>query len=50
MTGEAMLDPLIVSRAVHFASSLVVGGVAIFSAFIVQSVRATSFRRDAKSS
>src|ERR1700730_3171325 len=38
-----MLDPLIASRAVHFASSLVVGGVAIFSAFIVQSVRPKSF-------
>jgi putative copper resistance protein D len=37
-----MLDPLIVSRAVHFASSLVVGGAAIFSAFIVQSDRAES--------
>ena len=37
-----MLDPLIVSRAVHFASSLVVGGTAIFSAFIVQSDRAES--------
>ena len=43
MTGEAVLDPLIVSRAVHFASSLVVGGTAVFSAFIVQSDRATSF-------
>ena len=36
------VDPLIVSRAVHFASSLVVGGTAIFSAFIVQSDRAES--------
>jgi copper resistance protein D len=44
MTGEAMFDPFIASRAVHFASSLVVGGVAIFSAFIAQSVRATSFQ------
>ena len=33
------VDPLIVSRAIHFASSLVVGGTAIFSAFIVQSDR-----------
>jgi putative copper resistance protein D len=38
-----MFDPLVVSRAVHFASSLVVAGVAIFSAFIAQSVRATPF-------
>jgi putative copper resistance protein D len=37
-----MLDPLIASRAVHFASSLVVAGVAIFSAFVVQSVHLTS--------
>src|SRR6187200_2976140 len=36
------VDPLIVSRSVHFASSLVVGGTAIFSAFIVQSDRAGS--------
>jgi copper resistance protein D len=43
MTDEAMFDPLIASRAVHFASSLVVGGVAIFSAFVVQSVRPASF-------
>lgn len=39
-----MLDPLVVSRAVHFASSLVVAGTAIFSAFIAQSVRATPFQ------
>ncbi len=39
-----MFDPLVVSRAVHFASSLVVAGVAIFSAFIAQSVRATPFQ------
>jgi putative copper resistance protein D len=38
-----VLDPLIASRAVHFASSLVVGGSAIFSAFIVQSINTTSF-------
>ena len=38
-----MVDPLIASRAVHFASSLVVGGVAIFSAFIDQSVSPTPF-------
>ena len=38
-----MFDPLVVSRAVHFASSLVVEGVAIFSAFIAQSVRAAPF-------
>src|SRR6516162_7369457 len=37
-----MLDPLIASRAVHFASSLVVAGIAIFSAFVAQSVRLTS--------
>ena len=49
MTGRAVLDPLIVSRAVHFASSLVVGGVAIFSAFIVQSVR-HALQRGGKSS
>jgi hypothetical protein len=30
--GEAMFDPLVVSRAVHFASSPCRGGVAIFSA------------------
>jgi putative copper resistance protein D len=41
-----MLDPLIVSRAIHFASSLVVGGTAYFSAFIVQSDRiASSLKR-----
>ena len=38
-----MLDPLIASRAVHFASSLVVGGTAIFSAFIAEPIRTTSF-------
>jgi copper resistance protein D len=38
-----MLDPLVASRAVHFASSLVVAGIAIFSAFIAQSVPPTSF-------
>ena len=38
-----MFDPFIASRAVHFASSLVVGGVAIFSALIVQSINKTSF-------
>jgi len=37
-----MLDPLIASRAVHFASSLVVAGIAIFSTFVAQSVRLTS--------
>src|SRR6478752_6110376 len=37
-----MFDPLVVSRAVHFASSLVVAGVAIFSAFMAQSVRPTT--------
>jgi copper resistance protein D len=37
-----MLDPLIASRAVHFASSLVVAGVAIFSAFVAQPVPPTS--------
>lgn len=36
------IDPLTVSRAIHFASSLVVGGTAVFSAFIVQSDRVTS--------
>jgi putative copper resistance protein D len=40
-----MLDPLIASRAVHFASSLVVGGVAIFSSIIDQSVRTTPFQQ-----
>ena len=34
-----MLDPLIASRAVHFASSLVLGGTALYSAFIVQSTQ-----------
>jgi putative copper resistance protein D len=43
MTGQPVLDPLIASRAVHFASSLVVGGVAIFSAFIAQPIRGVSF-------
>jgi putative copper resistance protein D len=38
-----MLDPLIVSRAIHFASTLVVGGTAMFSAFIVQSDRGAPF-------
>ena len=38
-----MFDPFITSRAVHFASSLVVGGVAIFSALIVGSINTTSF-------
>jgi putative copper resistance protein D len=37
-----MLDPLIASRVVHFASSLVVGGAALFSAFIVPSLEASS--------
>ena len=32
-----MVDPLIASRAVHFASSLVLGGAALYSAFIAQS-------------
>ena len=40
-----MLDPLIASRAVHFASSLVVAGVAIFSAFVAYSVRLTSLAK-----
>jgi putative copper resistance protein D len=31
-----MVDPLIASRAVHFASSLVLGGTALYSAFIAQ--------------
>jgi ABC-type Mn2+/Zn2+ transport system permease subunit len=35
-----MLDPLIASRAVHFASSLVVGGAAMFSAFVARPVHA----------
>jgi copper resistance protein D len=38
-----MLDPLIVSRAIHFASTLVVGGTAVFSAFIVQPDRVAPF-------
>jgi putative copper resistance protein D len=38
-----VLDPLIASRAVHFASSLVVGGIAIFFAFIAQPIRGASF-------
>jgi putative copper resistance protein D len=33
----AMGDPLIASRALHFASSLVLGGTALYSAFIAQS-------------
>jgi copper resistance protein D len=37
-----MFDPLVVSRAVHFASSLVVAGVAIFSAFIAEPVCPTT--------
>jgi len=37
-----MVDPLIASRAVHFASSLIVGGVALFSALILQSADAAS--------
>jgi copper resistance protein D len=37
-----MLDPLIASRAVHFASSLVVGGAAIFSAFVAQPINTNS--------
>jgi putative copper resistance protein D len=37
-----MLDPLIASRAVHFASSLVVGGAAIFSAFVARPIHADS--------
>ena len=37
-----MLDPLIASRAVHFASSLVVGGAAIFSAFVARPIQADS--------
>jgi putative copper resistance protein D len=32
-----MVDPLIASRAVHFASSLILGGAALYSAFIAQS-------------
>ncbi len=35
-----MLDPLIASRAVHFASSLVVAGAAIFSAFVARPIHA----------
>ena len=31
-----MVDPLIASRAVHFASSLLIGGTALYSAFIAQ--------------
>jgi copper resistance protein D len=37
-----MFDPLVVSRAVHFASSLVVAGVAIFSAVIAEPVCPTT--------
>jgi copper resistance protein D len=37
-----MLDPLITSRAVHFASSLVVGGTAMFSAFLAGPIHADS--------
>ena len=37
-----MVDPLIASRAVHFAASLVVAGVAIFSAIIRGVSRTTS--------
>jgi copper resistance protein D len=41
MAGR-MLDPLIASRAVHFASSLIVGGAAIFSAFVARPIHADS--------
>ena len=37
-----MLDPLIASRAVHFASSLVVGGTAMFFAFVARPIHADS--------
>jgi putative copper resistance protein D len=37
-----MLDPLIASRAVHFAASLVVGGTAMFFAFVARPIHADS--------
>jgi putative copper resistance protein D len=40
-----MVDPLIASRAIHFASSLVVGGVALFSSLILQSADAASLAK-----